>query len=58
MPCDKPTLHPVSTREQRYERLWEEFRQFERVLPEEENTTLDGLLWSLSERITYGDELD
>ena len=56
MESDGAISLPVSTREQRYSRLWDEFRQFERVLPEEESLSLDGVLWALSEQITFKDE--
>ena len=56
MESDGAISLPVSTREQRYSRLWEEFRQFERALPEEESLNLDGVLWNLADQITFKDE--
>ena len=50
------TLHPVSDRELRYDRLGIEFRFLERFLDDENQTELDGLLWVLADQITYNDE--
>ena len=50
------TLHPVSERELRYDRLGTAFRFLERFLDDENQIELDGLLWSLADRVRYNDE--
>ena len=61
MPSENQTsqsLHPVSDRELRYDRLGTAFRFLERFLDEENQTELDGLLWGLADKVTYNDEVD
>lgn len=57
MESENQTSPPLSTRELRYERLWEEFRKLRNAQSQvEHEVALDGILWDLAEKVTYNDE--